>query len=133
MRLNKEIREYIENLINDKAMENAKLKELKAAYDAEKEEMEARVTAIVDEANAKLAQLCEETGFKHKSWNGELCPITVEIRNFARNDLPAYEPYNDLKRELSRQAQEKTKEVFVSIQLGGSKDDLMQTLDDITF
>lgn len=133
MRLNKEIREYIENLINNRAMENAKLKELKAVYDAEKEEMEARVDAIVDEANAKLARLCEETGFKHRGWNGDLSPITVETRNFACNDIPAYKPYNDLKHELSRQAQEKTREVFVSIQLGGSKDDLMQMLDDITF
>lgn len=133
MRLNKEIREYIENQIIDKAMENAELKELKAAYEAEKEEMEARVNAIVDEANAQLAQLCEEVGFKHVDWHGNLSLIEVEARNFSSNGLPAHKPYVTLKTELCHKAREKTKEVFVNIQLGGNREDLMQMLDDITF
>lgn len=133
MRLNKEIREYIENQIMNKAMDNEKLKELKAAYEAAKTEMEIRVNAIVNEANEKLAQLCEETGFQHRGWNGDVCPIMVETRNFTRGNIPEFKLYDELRNELARQAQEKTKEVFVSIQLGGNKDDLMQMLDDITF
>lgn len=95
--------------------------------------MEIKVGTIVNEANAKLAQLCEETGFEHRGWNGETYPIMVETRNFTRGDIPESKPYDELRKELNRQAQEKTKEVFVSIQLGGNKDDLMQMLDDITF
>lgn len=133
MRLNKEIRAYIEKQLTEKSNCDPKLMELKTRYKAAQNEIEARIDAIINEANNKLAALEEEYHYKRKAWNDNLCPLKVNGTSYAPGGLPEHKPYYDYKNKLNKAVEEKLEEIVIGIQLGGTKDELMDMLNNATF
>lgn len=133
MRLNKEIRAYIENKLTEKSDRDPKLMELKSRYRAAQKEFEAKIDAIVDEANEKLAALAEEYNYERKAWNNDLCPLEVDSTTYASGGLPEHSPYWDYKDKLNKAVRKKVEEIVIGIQLGGTKDELMDMLNNATF
>lgn len=133
MRLNKEIRAYIEKQLIEKSDRDPKLIELEARYDAVKNEIEARIDEIVNEANNKLAALAEEYHYEKTSWKNAPYPLEVSSTTYSPSGLPEHRPYLDYKNKLNKAVKKKLEEIVIGIQLGGTKDELMDMLNNATF
>lgn len=133
MRLNKEIRAYIEKQLTEKSYRDPQLMELKARYMTVQKEIEARIDAIVDEANNKLAALAEEYNYSRTKWNDIPCPLELGSTTYASVGLPEHKPYWDYKNKLNKAVEKKIEEIVIGIQLGGTKDELMDMLNNVTF
>lgn len=133
MRLNKEIREYIENQIYQKAMDNDELRELEDIYNRQAAALEIEIRKITDEANQKLAALTASYEYSKKNWNGIEEPLQIAATTYVRGGLTSFERYRELKNRLEAKASEKAKDIIFDIQLGGTKDQLREMLENVTF
>lgn len=133
MRLNKEIRAYIQTRLTEKSNRDPKLMELKAQYMSVQKEFEAKIDEIVNEANKKLAALAEEYHYSRKKWDDVPCPLELCGTTYASGGLPEHKPYWEYKNKLEKAAQKKLEEIVIGIQLGGTKDELMDMLNNATF
>lgn len=133
MRLNKEIRAYIEKQLKEKSNRDPQLMALNAQYETVRKEFEARIDAIVDEANKKLAVLAEEYNYSRTTWNDVPCPLELGSTTYASVGLPENKPYQNYKNKLNKAVNEKLEEIVIGIQLGGTKDELMEMLNNATF
>lgn len=133
MRLNKEIRAYIEKQLTEKSNCDPKLMELKTRYMSVQKEFEAKKDAIIDETNEKLAALAEEYRYERRGWNNDLCLLEVGGTTYAPGGLPEHKLYWDYKNKLNKAVEKKLEEIVIGIQLGGTKDELMDMLNNATF
>lgn len=133
MRLNKEIREYIENQIYQKAMDNDKLRELEDIYNKQAAVLEVEIKKITDEANQKLAALAASYEYSKKNWNGLEEPLQIASTSYLKGGLVSFQRHRELKDRLAAKAKEKAKDIIFDIQLGGTKDQLREMLENVTF
>lgn len=136
MKMTKAIREFIEEQVTERAesASNAKLTELSEAADAARDRWHDALEAARKEFNAKLAELGTAHGLAYISYNG--MPADPQIGNFSCTDyryLPEVKAYEEYKSQLSNKRARAIKDIIVSMELGGTKAELMEMISELEF
>ena len=136
MKMTKAIREFIEEQVTERAesASNAKLTELREAADAARDRWQDALETARKEFNAKLAELGAAHGLAYISYNG--MPADPQIGNFSCTDsryLPEVKAYEEYKTQLSTKRARAIKDIIVSMELGGTKAELMEMISELEF
>lgn len=136
MKMTKAIREFIEEQVTARAesASNTKLTELREAADAARERWEDALEVARKEFDAKLAELGTTHGLAYIDYYGR--PATPRTSGFACVDnryLPEVKAYNEYKAQLDIKRDRAIKDIIVSMELGGTKAELMEMIAALEF
>lgn len=134
MKMTKTIREFIEEQVTERAESDAKLVELREAADAACERWNNALEAVRKEFDAKLAELGATHGLAYTDYYGN--PANPQISNFRNADcryLPEVKAYNEYKAQLNSKRDRAIKDIIVSMELGGTKKELMEMIAALEF
>ena len=136
MKMTKAIREFIEEQVTERAegASNVRLTELREAADAARERWNGALEAARKEFDAKLAELGAAHGFTCTDYSGK--PVNPQIGGFSYTDgryLPEVKAYNEYKRQLDNKRDRAIKDIIVSMELGGTKQELMEMIAALEF
>ena len=134
MKMTKAIREFIEEQVAERAESNAKLIELREAADAARDSWNNAKEAARKEFDAKLAELGTAHGLACIDYYGK--PVNPQITGFQYADcryLPEVKAYNEYKAQLDNKRDRAIKDIIVSMELGGTKKELMEMIAALEF
>lgn len=134
MKMTKTIREFIEEQVTERAEGNAKLIELCEAADAAIDSWNNAKKAAQKEFNAKLAELSAAHGLAPIDYYGK--PVNPQITGFQYVDnryLPEVKAYDAYKAQLNSKRDRAIKDIIVSMELGGTKKELMEMIAALEF
>ena len=136
MKMTKSIREFIEEQVTERAesASNVKLTELREAADAARNRWNNALEAARKEFDAKLAKLGAVHGLAYTDYYGN--PADPQIGNFRNIDysyLPEVKEYNEYKAKLNSKRERAIKDIIVSMELGGTKKELMEMIAALEF
>ena len=136
MKMTKAIREFIEEQVAEAAntFTAATLGKLKAEADDETQRWEDALEAKRKQFNTELAFLAKDFGYTYISYNGkEYLPRTCGFDSCHAQHLPAVKAYNEAKSEITRKIDKSIKDIIVSMELGGTKKELMEMIAKLEF
>ena len=137
MKMTKAIREFIEEQVAEAAKTSTAattLAQLKAEADAESQRWDEALEAKREQFNAELAFLAKDFGYTYVSYNGkEYLPRTCGFDSCAPQHLPAVKAYNEAKAAVQRKISKAIKDIIVSMELGGTKKELMEMISKLEF
>ena len=134
MKMTKAIREFIEEQVTERAESNAKLIELREAADVARDSWNNAKEAARKEFNAKLAELGAAHGLAYTDYYGN--PADPQISSFRNADcryLPEVKAYDEYKAQLDNKRDRAIKDIIVSMELGGTKKELMEMIAALEF
>ena len=134
MKMTKTIREFIEEQVTERAESNAKLTELREAADAARERWDDVLKEAKKEFNTKLAELGEAHGLVCQTYSGNV--VYPQIYSFQYVDsryLPEVKAYDEYKAQLDGKRDRAIKDIIVSMELGGTKKELMEMIATLEF
>ena len=135
MKMTKAIREFIEEQVNDR------LDEMTATRNAELEAQAELAKSNWDNAmenariafNNQLAEMAQQFGYAYETYNGKTCPPNVSLSCVDVRYLPAVKAHRDFKREVEEKKRKAIKDIIVSMELGGTKAELMEMISKLEF
>ena len=134
MKMTKTIREFIEEQVTERAESNAKLIELREAADAARDSWNSALEAARKEFDAKLAELGATHGLAYTDYYGN--PADPQISSFRNADcryLPEVKAYDEYRAQLNSKRERAIKDIIVSMELGGTKKELMEMIAALEF
>lgn len=134
MKMTKAIREFIEEQVTERAESDAKLVELREAADAASDSWNNAKEAARKEFDAKLAELGAAHGLAYIDYYGK--PVNPQVTGFQYVDsryLPEVKAYNEYKAQLNSKRDRAIKDIIVSMELGGTKKELMEMIAALEF
>ena len=134
MKMTKTIREFIEEQVTERAESNAKLIELREAADAARDSWNNAKEAARKEFDAKLAELGAAHGLAGTDYYGK--PVKPQITGFQYVDcryLPEVKAYDEYRAQLNSKRDRAIKDIIVSMELGGTKKELMEMIAALEF
>ena len=134
MKMTKTIREFIEEQVTERAESNAKLIELRETADAARDSWNNAKEATRKEFNAKLAELGAAHGLACIDYYGK--PVNPQITGFQYVDcryLPEVKAYDEYRAQLDSKRDRAIKDIIVSMELGGTKKELMEMIAALEF
>lgn len=134
MKMTKTIREFIEEQVTERAESNAKLIELREAANAACNRWNNALEAVRKEFDAKLAELGATHGLAYTDYYGN--PANPQISNFRNADcryLPEVKAYDEYRAQLNSKRDRAIKDIIVSMELGGTKKELMEMIAALEF
>ena len=134
MKMTKAIREFIEEQVTERAKSDAKLIELREAADAACNRWNNALEAARKEFNAKLAELGATHGLAYTDYYGN--PADPQISSFRNADcryLPEVKAYDEYRSQLDSKRDRAIKDIIVSMELGGTKKELMEMIAALEF
>ena len=134
MKMTKAIREFIEEQVTERAESNAKLIELRETANAARDSWNNAKEAARKEFDAKLAELGVAHGLACIDYYGK--PVNPQITGFQYADcryLPEVKAYNEYKAQLDIKCDRAIKDIIVSMELGGTKKELMEMIAALEF
>lgn len=136
MKMTKAIREFIEEQVAEAAATStaATLAQLKAKADDESQRWDEALETKRKQFNTELASLAKDFGYTYISYNGkEYLPRTCGFDSCAPQHLPAVKAYNEAKAVVQRKISKAIKDIIVSMELGGTKKELMEMISKLEF
>ena len=134
MKMTKTIREFIEEQVTERAESNAKLIELRETADAARDRWNNALEAARKEFDAKLAELGATHGLAYTDYYGN--PANPQISSFRNTDcryLPEVKAYDEYRAQLNSKRDRAIKDIIVSMELGGTKKELMEMIATLEF
>ena len=134
MKMTKTIREFIEEQVTERVESNAKLIELREAADAACNRWNNALEAVRKEFDAKLAELGATHGLAYTDYYGN--PANPQISSFRNADcryLPEVKAYDEYRAQLNSKRDRAIKDIIVSMELGGTKKELMEMIAALEF
>ena len=134
MKMTKTIREFIEEQVTERAESNAKLIELRETADAACNRWNNALEAARKEFDAKLAELGATHGLAYTDYYGN--PADPQISSFRNADcryLPEVKAYDEYRAQLNSKRDRAIKDIIVSMELGGTKKELMEMIAALEF
>ena len=134
MKMTKAIREFIEEQVTERAESNAKLIELRETADAACNCWNNALEAARKEFDAKLAELGATHGLAYTDYYGN--PANPQISSFRNTDcryLPEVKAYDEYRAQLNNKRDRAIKDIIVSMELGGTKKELMEMIAALEF
>ena len=134
MKMTKAIREFIEEQVTERAENDAKLNELREAADAARKRWDDVLKEAKKEFNTKLAELGEAYGLVYQTYSGEVVhPQIYSFQYVESRYLPEVKAYNEYKAQLNNKRDRAIKDIIVSMELGGTKKELMEMIETLKF
>lgn len=134
MKMTKTIREFIEEQVTERAEGDAKLNELSEAADAARKRWDNVLKDTKEEFNAKLAELGEAHGLVYQTYSGEVVhPQIYSFQYVESRYLPEVKAYNEYRAQLNNKRDRAIKDIIVSMELGGTKAELMEMIEALKF
>ena len=134
MKMTKAIREFIEEQVTERAKNDAKLNELREAADAARKRWDDVLKEAKKEFNTKLAELGEVYGLVYQTYSGEVVhPQIYSFQYVESRYLPEVKAYNEYKAQLNNKRDRAIKDIIVSMELGGTKKELMEMIETLKF
>ena len=134
MKMTKTIREFIEEQVTERAESNAKLIELREAADTASNRWNNALEAARKEFDAKLAELGAAHGLAYTDYYGNHAdPQISNFRNVDCRYLPEVKAYYEYKAQLDSKRDRAIKDIIVSMELGGTKKELMEMIAALEF
>lgn len=134
MKMTKTIREFIEEQVTERVESNAKLIELREAADAACNRWNNALEAVRKEFDAKLAELGATHGLAYTDYYGN--PANPQISSFRNADcryLLEVKAYDEYRAQLNSKRDRAIKDIIVSMELGGTKKELMEMIAALEF
>ena len=136
MKMTKAIREFIEEQVTERAesASNTRLTELREAADTARERWNDALETARKEFNAKLAELGTAHGLAYADYSGK--PASPRTSGFSCIDyryLPEVKAYDEYKAQLNSKRARAIKDIIVSMELGGTKAELMEMIAALEF
>ena len=134
MKMTKAIREFIEEQVTERAKSDAKLNELREAADAARKRWDDVLKDMKEEFNAKLAELGKAHGLVCQTYSGNV--VYPQIYSFQYVDgryLPEVKAYDEYRAQLNSKRDRAIKDIIVSMELGGTKKELMEMIAALEF
>ena len=134
MKMTKAIREFIEEQVTERAENDAKLIELREAADAACNRWNSALEAARKEFDTKLAELGATHGLAYTDYYGN--HADPQISNFRNADcryLPEVKAYDEYRAQLNSKRDRAIKDIIVSMELGGTKKELMEMIETLKF
>lgn len=136
MKMTKAIREFIEEQVTERAesASNTRLTELREAADAARERWNDALEMARQEFDAKLAELGAAHGLTYTDYSGR--PASPRTSGFSCTDgryLPEVKAYHEYKAQLDSKRARAIKDIIVSMELGGTKKELMEMIAALEF
>lgn len=136
MKMTKAIRELIEEQVTERAeiASNTRLTELREAADAACNRWNNALEAARKEFDAKLAGLGATHGLAYTDYYGK--PVNPQITGFQYVDsryLPEVKAYDEYRAQLNSKRDRAIKDIIVSMELGGTKKELMEMIGALKF
>lgn len=129
MRITKRIEDYIYKQVENKIHASASLAQLKEKSDAAKERYLTALNAIKQTAKESFEALLREMGIPY---NGST-ELSMHVYFDPMYRLPECCTYREAKENLTRKAHDIAKDIIVSMEMGGDKEQLTKMLEEITF
>ena len=134
MKMTKTIREFIEEQVTERVESNAKLIELREAADTACNRWNNALEVARKEFDAKLAELGATHGLAYTDYYGN--PADPQISSFRNADcryLPEVKAYDEYRAQLNSKRDRAIKDIIVSMELGGTKKELMEMISALEF
>lgn len=136
MKMTKAIREFIEEQVTERAegASNVRLTELREAANTASNRWKSALEAARKEFDAKLVELGATHGLAYTDYYGN--PENPQVGNFRNTEcryLPEVKAYNEYKRQLDNKRDRAIKDIIVSMELGGTKQELMDMIAALEF
>ena len=134
MKMTKAIREFIEEQVTERAANDAKLNELREAADTARKRWDDVLKETKKEFNAKLAELGEAYGLVYQTYSGEVVhPQIYSFQYVESRYLPEVKAYDEYRAQLNNKRDRAIKDIIVSMELGGTKKELMEMIETLKF
>ncbi len=134
MKMTKAIREFIEEQVTERAKNDAKLNELREAADTARKRWDDVLKEAKKEFNAKLAELGEAYGLVCQTYSGEVVhPQIYSFQYVESRYLPEVKAYDEYRAQLNNKRDRAIKDIIVSMELGGTKAELMEMIAALEF
>ena len=134
MKMTKAIREFIEEQVTERAKNDAKLIELCEAADVARKRWDDVLKEVKKEFNAKLAELGEAYGLVYQTYSGEVVhPQIYSFQYVESRYLPEVKAYDEYRALLNNKRDRAIKDIIVSMELGGTKAELMEMIETLKF
>lgn len=134
MKMTKAIREFIEEQVTERAKNDAKLNELREAADTARKRWDDVLKEAKKEFNAKLAELGEAYGLVYQTYSGEVVhPQIYSFQYVESRYLPEVKAYDEYRAQLNNKRDRAIKDIIVSMELGGTKKELMEMIETLKF
>ena len=134
MKMTKAIREFIEEQVTERAKNDAKLNELREAADVARKRWDDVLKEAKKEFNAKLAELGEAYGLVYQTYSGEVVhPQIYSFQYVESRYLPEVKAYDEYRAQLNNKRDRAIKDIIVSMELGGTKKELMEMIETLKF
>ena len=86
------------------------------------------------EFNAKLAELGEAYGLVYQTYSGEVVhPQIYSFQYVESRYLPEVKAYDEYRAQLNNKRDRAIKDIIVSMELGGTKKELMEMIEALKF
>ena len=134
MKMTKTIREFIEEKVTERAENDAKLNELREAADTARKRWDDVLKEAKKEFNAKLAELGEAYGLVYQTYSGEVVHPQIHSFQYVESRyLPEVKAYDEYRAQLNNKRDRAIKDIIVSMELGGTKKELMEMIETLKF
>lgn len=134
MKMTKAIREFIEEQVTERAKNDAKLNELREAADTARKRWDDVLKEAKKEFNTKLAELGEAYGLVYQTYSGEVVhPQIYSFQYVESRYLPEVKAYDEYRAQLNNKRDRAIKDIIVSMELGGTKKELMEMIESLKF
>ena len=128
MKVSKTLREYIEKQVNIKAEQSAHLADLQKKADVAKEKLRNEKNALNDKFNAELKNAMQKYGLRTVVGREPY----VSIACCYEHDLAEVIAYTTAKNELCEKKRLAVLNIIAEMELGGTKAELMEKLNNRT-
>ena len=134
MKMTKAIREFIEEQVTERAENDAKLNELREVADAARKRWDDVLKEAKEEFNTKLAELGKAYGLVYQTYSGEVVyPQIYDFQYVRSRYLPEVKAYDEYRAQLNSKRDRAIKDIIVSMELGGTKKELMEMIAALEF
>lgn len=126
MKVTKTIRDFVERQVNFKMEQSEPLLELKSKADETRKKFQNEIDGTLQECNKKLFDIYSKYGIKHTGGS----TARVYVPSY---DLPEVQKYRALEDSLWRQRDNAITEILATMELGGTKAELMEMINNLQF
>lgn len=134
MKMTEAIRDYITEQVAERINNAyaAQREELKLKRDKETEKWNDTIEAFSKETNLKLKELLDSFGYNpSENASPYVRNPTISVNNFLPSYLPNSMAYKDFLNKVDKKIDTTTKDIIVTMELGGTKTELMRMLNEI--
>lgn len=133
MKMTKAIREFIEDKVQERVDSHPDLLAAKEAADAEAKAFATDIETLQTRFNTELRELSNRYNYSYPAYGGEPLPVMARMDCYSVQHLPAKKEYNQLRQEINHKADQAAKEIIVSMELGGTKAELLAMIAKLNF